>query len=227
MSEHRIGTRQEWRAARVRLLAAEKELTRRGDELARMRQELPWVPVEQEYRFEGPDGPLGLAELFDGRSQLITHHLMFPGCPSCSSFVDGVNGSLVHLRHHDVTFVCVSRSPAAELTAYRERMGWDVPLYSCPDGAFQYDFGTAFTDEQITAGVEFNFRALPPIPDPSMVPHDMSGMVCFAMQDGVVHHTYSTYARGVDAMWGLFQVLDRAPKGRRDDELKLRLHDEY
>ncbi|WP_283133064.1 DUF899 domain-containing protein [Rhizohabitans arisaemae] len=228
MNRHKIGTRDEWRAARIKLLEAEKELTRRSDELTRQRQELPWVPVEKEYRLEGPDGPVSLRDLFEGRSQLIVYHFMSTGCPSCSSFIDSLDGTATHLRNHDVVLACVLRNPIDEVTAFRKRMGWQVPFYSSPDGEFKVDFGTSFTDELAAEGPEYNYYRLPPIlPDPSIFPRDMPGLTSFVLEDDVVYHTYSSYSRGNDVLWSMFQVLDRAPKGRRDHALKLRLHDEY
>jgi predicted dithiol-disulfide oxidoreductase (DUF899 family) len=232
----RIGTRKEWLAARIELLEAEKELTRRSDELARQRRKLPWVPIEKAYRFETTEGPASLADLFRGRSQLLVHHFMFPGCPSCTSVADGYNGFAVHLEHHDVAMTAVSRYPIAELTAYRERMGWNVPWVSSLGSDFNFDFGVGYSDEQIASGeVQHNMHLVWDHSDTprepfrkaqERPPKDVPGMSAFVREDGVVYHTYSAYARGTDILWGLYQWLDRAPLGRNDNGW-LRLKDEY
>ena len=218
MATHAVGTDEEWLAARKELLAAEKEHMRQGDELARRRRELPWVPVAKEYSFETEDGTKSLAELFDGRSQLLVYHFMFgfgyrvdeqnPGCTGCSFAADHFDGVLPHLNGHDVTLMAESIAPLSELNAYKERMDWKFPWVSSLGGDFKYDFGAAFTQEQQENGAEFNFRHVDhPAPQ-------REGMSAFALQDGVVHHTYSTYDRGVDALMGTFQYLDRSPLGR-------------
>jgi predicted dithiol-disulfide oxidoreductase (DUF899 family) len=236
MTEHRTGTREEWVAARSELLQAEKELTRRSDELARRRQQLPWVRLEKDYEFETEDGPASLRDLFRGRSQLLVQHMMFPGCPSCASIADGYNGFAVHLEHHDVAMACVSRYPIAELTAFTERMGWSVPYVSSLGSDFNFDFGVAYTDQELAEGPSHNlhddwnhaethdrpFRGAEESP-----PMDLPGMSAFALEDGVVYHTYSAYTRGVDVLWGMFQWLDRAPKGRNESGRWYHLHDEY
>jgi predicted dithiol-disulfide oxidoreductase (DUF899 family) len=251
MSPHPTATREQWLAARVEMLQAEKELTRRSDELARQRQALPWVPVEKEYRFQTKDGPASLAELFGGRSQLLAYHFMFgpdftAGCPSCSAIADGFDGSVAHLENHDVAFVAVSRAPVDKLTAYKRRMGWSFPWASSLDSDFNYDFNTSFTEEQMRGVVEYNFadRDMSFVetlgPDSAAAQHGASagvdvktflreapGMSAFAMQDGVVHHTYSTYARGLDGLWGMYQWLDRAPLGRNETGAWWHRHDEY
>ncbi|HVV18543.1 MAG TPA: DUF899 domain-containing protein [Pseudonocardiaceae bacterium] len=252
MAGHRTGTREEWLAARLDLLEAEKELTRRGDEVTRQRLDLPWVRVEKDYTFQTEDGPASLADLFRGRSQLLIYHSMFgpdytAGCPSCAALTDSFNGSVPHLAHHDVTLCAVSRAPLAKLLAYRERMGWTFPWASSHDSDFNTDFGVAHTKEEWEAGaVTYNFRTrdMRPAPDElaardeytrSTVGTDWQtyrregpGMSAFALQDGVVHHTYSTYERGLDALWGMWQWLDRAPLGRRDEMGHWwRHHDEY
>jgi predicted dithiol-disulfide oxidoreductase (DUF899 family) len=158
MTQHAIGTRQEWLAARLELLDAEKEHTRRGDQLTRQRQQLPWVPIEKEYRFETEEGPASLRDLFRGRSQLLVHHMMFPGCPSCASMADGYSGFSVHLEHHDVAMATVSRYPIDALTAFRERMGWTVPYVSSLGSDFNFDFGVAYTDEEMANGPEHNMH---------------------------------------------------------------------
>lgn len=226
MPEHRVGTREEWLAARLELLEAEKELTRRGDELARRRRELPWVRIDKDYRFETEGGPASLSDLFGGRSQLLVYHFMFPGCPSCSSMADGFDGFVTHLENHDVAMVAVSRTPVDELIAYKKRMGWGFPFVSSANNDFNYDFGVSFTDEQLAEGAEYNFTAYPPA-DPDSLPNDFPGMSAFALEDGVVCHTYSAYARGGDALWGMWQWLDRAPRGRNEASMELRLRDEY
>ena len=251
MISHPIGTREEWLAARLELLAAEKELTRRSDELARRRQELPWVRVDKEYRFETDAGNAALAELFQGRSQLLVYHFMFgpdwaAGCPSCSMIADGFNGFTVHLANHDVMLWAVSRAPLAKLQAYKRRMGWTFPWASSVGSDFNFDLNVAFTEEQQRAGsVEYNYERgghamdMTPVPEPvrqfaatcgTDVPsytRDRPGFSAFALEDGVVYHTYSTYARGLDGLWGAYQWLDRAPKGRNETGVWWRRHDEY
>ena len=258
MTEHNTGTREEWLAARLELLAAEKELTRRSDELVRQRQELPWVRIDNEYRFETDDGPASLADLFRGRSQLLVYHFMFgpdytAGCPACSAIADGFNGFGVHLANHDVMLWAVSRAPLEKLQGYKRRMGWSFPWASSSDSDFNYDFDTSVTEEQQRSGpVEYNFReeqmGLPvevgdegPLAewaattgtDWATYARERPGMSAFALEDGVVYHTYSTYARGLDVLWGMYQWLDRAPRGRNetrapDDPLNwFRRHDEY
>jgi predicted dithiol-disulfide oxidoreductase (DUF899 family) len=265
MTKHMTGTRQEWLAARLELLGAEKELTRRSDEVARRRQELPWVRIDKEYRFETDEGSASLADLFRGRSQLLVYHFMFgpdykAGCPSCSAIADGFSGSVVHLANHDVTLSAVSLAPLAKLQAYKRRMGWSFPWVSALGGDFNYDFTVSVTEEQQReGGVEYNYRspkppfgAKPPrdsrAPDAkpegggestpakfaAMVGTDVAtytrerpGMSAFVLEDGVVYHTYSTYSRGVDGLWGMYQWLDRAPKGRNETGGWWRRHDEY
>src|SRR3977135_3373577 len=163
MTRHMIGTREQWRAARLHLLEAEKELTQRSDELARRRQELPWVRIDKEYRFETDDGSASLADLFRGRSQLLVYHFMFgpdykAGCPSCSSIADGFNGIPVHLGNHDVMLWAISRAPLATLQAYQDRMGWTFPWASSFDTDFNFDFGASFTPEQQREGIEYNYE---------------------------------------------------------------------
>jgi predicted dithiol-disulfide oxidoreductase (DUF899 family) len=232
----RTGTREEWQAARERLLEREKELTRRNDELARERQELPWVPIEKGYRFETDEGAKTLAELFDGRSQLLVYHFMFGptvegwpevGCPGCSFTADSLDGAVAHLPHRDVTFVAVSRAPLERLNAYKRRMGWTFPWVSYDDSDFNLDFG-AFTEEERRTGRGFNFGT-PKHADQIDVRRDeLHGLSAFALEDGVVYHTYSTYDRGTDALNATWQLLDRAPKGRGDDfDGWPRRHDEY
>jgi predicted dithiol-disulfide oxidoreductase (DUF899 family) len=242
----------------MELLEAEKALTRRGDELARWRQELPWVRVDKEYAFDTDDGRASLADLFRGRSQLLVYHFMFgpdydAGCPSCSAIADGFNGFAVHLANHDVTLCAVSRAPLAKLQAYKRRMGWSFPWASSYGGDFNYDYGAGFTEEQQQSGVgEYNFGPMdltwPPDAETDgplarwaattgtdwpTYSREAPGVSAFALDDGTVFHTYSAYARGLDALWGMYQWLDRAPlgrnEGRADDEPLnwFRRHDEY
>jgi predicted dithiol-disulfide oxidoreductase (DUF899 family) len=236
MTAHKTGTREEWLRARVELLEREKELTRRSDELARQRQELPWVRVEKEYSFETDQGPKTLAELFDGRSQLLVFHFMLgpddeAGCPGCSWMADHVDGAVIHLNHRDVTFVAASRAPLERLNAYKRRMGWSFPWVSCYGSDFNIDFAL-FTEAERRTGAGLNFgtprradiRLAPAAPDGV----ELHGLSAFALEDGVVYHTYSTYDRGTDVLHGTWQLLDRAPKGRGEDfEDWPRRHDEY
>jgi predicted dithiol-disulfide oxidoreductase (DUF899 family) len=237
MTEHRVGTREEWLAARQELLEREKELTRRSDELARQRQELPWVPVEKEYRFETNGGTKTLAELFDGRSQLLVYHLMYgpddeAACLGCSFYADHLDGSLVHLAEHDVTLLCASRAPLEKLDAYKRRMGWRFPWVSSYGTDFNLDFGL-FTEEHRRSGTGYNFGT-PRRADLSLRDEEMMGLSAFALSDGVVYHTYSCYDRGTDVLNGTWQLLDRAPKSRFKAESEAaepsgwpRRHDEY
>jgi predicted dithiol-disulfide oxidoreductase (DUF899 family) len=252
MTDHKTGTREEWLAARLELLEAEKALTRRGDELARWRQELPWVRIDKEYRFETDEGTASLVDLFRGRSQLLIYHFMFgpeytAGCPSCSAIADGFDGSVAHLANHDVTLGAVSRAPLEKLQAYKQRMGWSFPWASSFEGDFNYDFHAAITKDQWQSGaVEYNYHTSdfrPPAGQDSsgldefassMVGTDWQtyrgegpGMSAFALEDGVVHHTYSAYARGLDGLWGMYQWLDRASLGRNESGFWWRRHDEY
>ena len=255
MTKHTTGTREEWLAARLLLLQAEKELTRRGDELARRRQELPWVRLDKAYRFETDDGGASLADLFRGRSQLLVYHFMFgpdytAGCPSCSAIADGFNGFAVHLANHDVMLWAVSLAPLAKLQAFKRRMGWTFPWASSLDSDFNFDFEVSVTEEQQREGsVDYNYRpAAAARPTSGEAPKTRSGaakgaamtgtdvptyarerpgMSAFALEDGVVHHTYSAYARGLDGLWGMYQWLDRAPKGRNEPEYWLRHRDQY
>jgi predicted dithiol-disulfide oxidoreductase (DUF899 family) len=251
MTKHRTGTREEWLAARLELLEAEKELTRHGDELAQRRQALPWVQIDKEYRFETDEGNASLPDLFRGRSQLLVYHFMFgpdytAGCPSCSSIADGFNGSVVHLANHDVTLAAVSRAPLAKLQAYKRRMGWTFLWASSFGGDFNIDFGVRVTeDQQRAGGAEYNYRRGSPAMDATAVPaplveiaagvgtdwatyaRERPGMSAFVLEDGVVYHSYSSYARGLDGLWGMYQWLDRAPKGRNEKGVWWRRHDEY
>ena len=222
MTEHRTGTREEWLAARIELLEQEKELTRRSDELARERQELPWVRVDEEYVFQTDDGPKTLAELFDGRSQLIVYHLMYgpddeAACRGCSFYSDHLDGSVAHLNNHDVTLVCASRAPLEKLQAYKRRMGWEFPWVSSYGTDFNRDFAL-FTEEDRRKGTGYNFgtprRVGLKLFTGEESDDEMMGLSVFALEDGVVYHTYSTFDRGTDVLNGTWQLLDRTPKGR-------------
>ncbi|MGA3089697.1 MAG: DUF899 domain-containing protein [Terriglobales bacterium] len=255
MRTHRTGTREQWLKARIELLKAEKEFTQRGDELARQRQDLPWVPVNKGYRFETDDGSVSLADLFGGRSQLLVYHFMFgpdykAGCPSCSSIADGFNGIAIHLSNHDVMLWAVSRAPLPKLQTYRQRMGWTFPWASSVGGDFNFDFNVSFTEEeQREKGVEYNYRREKVLQwrpgqegggqtpgnqfaamcgtDAPTYHRERPGVSAFALEDGVIYHTYSAYARGVDGLWGMYQWLDRAPKGRNETGVWWKRHDEY
>jgi predicted dithiol-disulfide oxidoreductase (DUF899 family) len=256
MTMHPTASRDEWLAARIALLGKEKELTRLSDELARQRQQLPWVRIDKAFRFETEEGPASLAELFRGRSQLLVYHFMFgpdykAGCPSCSAIADGFNGITVHLANHDVTLMAISRAPLARLLAYRQRMGWRFPWASSSDGAFNFDFNVSFTEQQQRDGaIEYNFQREPAFlwrsrlegdsasvterfaatagTDVASYTRERPGVSAFVIEDGVVYHTYSTYARGVDGIWSMYPWLDRAPKGRNEANGPWwRRHDEY
>jgi predicted dithiol-disulfide oxidoreductase (DUF899 family) len=219
MTDHKVGTHDEWLTARLQLLEAEKAHSRRGDELTKMRQELPWARVDKDYRFETDEGQASLADLFRGRSQLLVYHFMFgpeyqAGCPACSAIADGFNGFVVHLANHDVSLCAVSLAPLAKLQAYKQRMGWSFPWASSHDSDFNYDFQAAITEEQQQSdAVEYNFRTTDWRPDPdaddgpnaspvgtdlATYSRQMPGLSSFAREDGAVYHTYSTYARGLD-----------------------------
>ena len=241
MTTHTTGTRKEWMAARLALLEAEKELTHRSDELAQRRRELPWVRIEKEYRFDTDEGSASLADLFRGRSQLLVYHFMFgpdytAGCATCSTIADGFNGFRIHLTNHDVMLWAVSQAPLEKLQAYKQRMGWTFPWASSHGGDFNFDFNVSVTEEQQREGsIEYNYQraghaldaAEVPLPvaqnaamtgtDAATYSRERPGMSAFALEDGVVYHTYSTYARGLDTLWGMYQWLDRAPKGRNDE----------
>jgi len=246
MTTHTTGSREDWLAARLALLEAEKEHTRRGDELARRRQELPWVRVDKEYSFDTDDGRATLSDLFRGRSQLLVYHFMFgpdfkAGCPSCSSIADGFNGIAVHLANHDVMLTAVSRAPLDKLQAYRKRMGWTFPWASASAGEFNFDFNVSLTEQQQRDGsYAYNYRPGTPLrgdeapvcaastgTDGATFMRERPGLSAFVNEDGVVYHTYSAYARGVDGIWGMYQWLDRAPRGRNETGVWRRRHDEY
>jgi predicted dithiol-disulfide oxidoreductase (DUF899 family) len=235
MTEHTTGTRDQWLDARTALLKAEKELTRLGDDLARQRQELPWMRVDKDYVFDTEDGEATLADLFRGRSQLIVYHFMYgpdwtEGCPSCSGVADGFNQTHLHLQNHDVAFTAVSRAPLDKLVAYRERMGWDFPWASSARTEFNFDFNVSFTEESVATGEQtYNFRTLEGWQvDPKELPFEGPGMSAFALDGGVVYHTYSAYSRGLDGLWNMWQWLDRAPLGRSEGDYSwFRRHDQY
>ena len=252
MTTHSTGTREEWRAARVTLLEAEKALTRQSDEVALQRQALPWVRVDKTYRFDTAEGDQSLADLFRGRSQLLVYHFMFgpdykAGCPSCSAIADGFNGITTHLENHDVMLWAISRAPLAKLQAYRQRMGWTFPWASSFASDFNFDFSVGFTEEQQDKqGIDYNYRhekpregrefesdsgaaifAIMSGTDPATYTRERPGMSAFVLEDGVIYHAYSTFARGLDGLWGMYQWLDRAPRGRHEADVWWRRHDEY
>ncbi|HJR85129.1 MAG TPA: thioredoxin family protein [Nitrososphaeraceae archaeon] len=260
--KHKTGTRKQWLSARLKLLQAEKELTRLSDKLALRRQKLPWVRIQKNYQFQTEEGNASLADLFKGRSQLLIYHFMFgpdytAGCPACSAIADGFNGFEVHLANHDVTLSAVSRAPLTKLRAYKERMGWTFPWASSLGSDFNSDFNVWFTEEQQRkGGIEYNYVREKPIgnsrasktakkgqsrdgqggeadfaamagTDTLTYARERPGMSSFVLEDGVIYHTYSTYARGLDVLWGMYQWLDRAPRGRNETGLWFRRHDEY
>jgi predicted dithiol-disulfide oxidoreductase (DUF899 family) len=242
MDDHRTGTREQYQTARDELLRREKELTRANDELARQRLELPWVPIEKEYSFDTDEGPKTLAELFDGRSQLMVYHFMFgpqytAGCPVCSSAADTYSGAVAHLNARDVTFLCISRAPLETLQSYKQRMGWGFPWVSSAGSDFNFDFGASHPEEEMRSFLES--RELGPVPATLAAEcgTDIAGYLAegpvlsvFALADGVVHHTYSTTARGLEVLMGFYGMLDRAPKGRNEGDppdMWIRRHDEY
>jgi predicted dithiol-disulfide oxidoreductase (DUF899 family) len=238
MTDHEVGTREEWLRGRKELLEREKELTRRSDELARQRRELPWVRIEKEYTFETDDGKKTLA----GPKYTA-------GCPMCSAAADTFDGAVVHLEARDVTFLCVSRAPLPKLQSYKRRMGWRFPWVSAQGSDFNFDFGTSFTDEQLREGIEYNYRSVDPTPileagsdapfgelaastgtDVAGYMTEAPGLSAFALSGGVVYHAYSCYARGGEFLLGFYPLLDRAPKGRNEGEppeFWVRRHDEY
>jgi predicted dithiol-disulfide oxidoreductase (DUF899 family) len=242
LTEHQIVSRDEWQAARDQLLRREKEHTRQEDELARQRRELPWVEMEKEYRFDADDGTRTLAELFDGRSQLLVYHFMFgpsyeAGCPSCSSMADGMNGLLPHLHARDLTLLFVSRAPLEKLQAYKRRMGWNIPWVSSANTDFSFDVGASVTEEQVRE----NLPALEEEPitrqnaaatgtDILTYAAELPAASAFTLQDGVVYQTYGTTFRGVEFLMGYYPILDRTPKGRDEgDAIQtwIRRRDEY
>jgi predicted dithiol-disulfide oxidoreductase (DUF899 family) len=240
MAEHKLGTREEWQEARNSLLEREKELTRRNDELARERRELPWVAIDKEYSFDTEDGTKTLAELFDGRSQLIVYNFMFgpaytAGCPVCSSAADGFDGAAAHLGARDVTFLCISRAALEKLQEYRRRMGWSLPWVSSQGSDFNFDFGASHTEEEVKPFLEADLGPVPELAvacgtDPAGYLTEGPVLTSFALEDGDVYQTYSTGARGLEFMMGFYGFLDRAPKGRDEGdppEMWIRRQDEY
>lgn len=255
--DHKVVSPEEWLAARVDLLKTEKELTRLSDEVARKRQELPWVRIDKEYQLDTEEGKVSLVDLFRGRSQLLIYHFMFgpdytAGCPSCSSIADAFNGIWEHLANHDVTLWAVSRAPLQKLQAYKQRMGWTFPWASSYGSDFNYDFNVSFTKEQQRAGnVGYNYNkgnvssrqsdiastdttpeegekiASSTGTDWATYTQETPGMSTFVLEDGIIYHAYSTYARGLDGLWGMYQWLDRAPLGRNESGHWIRRHDEY
>ena len=245
MTDHQVVSREEWTARREDLLAREKEHTRIGDELARQRRELPWVRVEKEYRFDTDDGSRALADLFEGRSQLLVYHFMFgpsyqAGCPTCSSMADTIDGALPHLHARDVTMTYVSQAPLEKLQAYKRRMGWNMPWVSAAETDFNFDLGYSRTDEQTREA----FAPMLEAGVPPGIEHGASssgtdatgyltqgpGFSAFALDDGVVYQTYGTTARGLEFLMGYYGILDRAPKGRDEGDASqfwIRRHDEY
>jgi predicted dithiol-disulfide oxidoreductase (DUF899 family) len=262
MTTQKTGTREEWLAARLDLLGAEKELTRLSDALAQRRQQLPWVRIDKDYRFDTVNGSASLVDLFKGRSQLLVYHFMFgpdytAGCPSCSSIADGFNGVTVHLENHDVAFTAISRAPLAKLQAFKERMGWSFDWASSGGSDFNGDFSVWFSEQQQRDGtIEYNYQREPAMDgirrgqtvaewreegsaspmeqiaastgtDIATYARDRPGISAFVLENGRVYHTYSSYARGVDGTWAMYQWLDRAPKGRNEHGIWWRRHDEY
>jgi predicted dithiol-disulfide oxidoreductase (DUF899 family) len=236
VSDHTVGTREEWLRARKELLEREKDLTRRSDELARQRRALPWVPVEKQYRFETNEGSKTLTDLFAGRSELLVYHFMFgpsvagwpeAGCVGCSYTADSLDGAVVHLEHHDVTFLAASRAPLERINAYKSRMGWSFPWVSSKGTDFNLDF-SAFTEEERRSGTGFNFGTARHA-DIDLREEELHGLSAFALEDGIVYHTYSCYDRGTDVLNVTWQLLDRTPRGRDDDNHPdwPRRHDEY
>ena len=241
MTEHRIGTQEEWQAERDELLKEEKELTRRNDELARKRRELPWVPVEKEYRFATEGGTKSLAELFDGRSQLLVYHFMFgpayeAGCSVCSSIADTLDPNVVHLKARDVTLICSSRAPLEKVLDYRKRMGWSFDWVSTVGRDFHRDLGFMNTEEELKPFLE---GEIPPAveqmakrsgTDVAGFVAEGPGLSAYALSDGKVYRTYATTARGLEPAMGYYGLLDRTPRGRHEEgepDFWLRRHDEY
>ena len=243
-----VVSQENWLRARQALLEKEKELTRQSDAVARARQDLPWVRIDKSYRFDTPDGEASLKDLFQGRSQLLVYHFMFgpdfkAGCPSCSAIADGFNGVAVHLAHHDVMLTAVSRAQLAKLDAYKQRMGWSFPWASSQNSDFNADFCVGVTEQEQRDGDRlYNYRRRPAWSgggaivaevaasagtDAATFLRELPGMSAFVLEDGAVYHTYSAYARGLDGLWGMYQWLDRAPKGRNEQGFWWRRHDEY
>jgi predicted dithiol-disulfide oxidoreductase (DUF899 family) len=240
MPEHKVATQEEWQAERDKLLAEEKKITHRGDELAKMRRELPWVPVEKEYSFETVDGTKSLADLFDGRSQLLIYHFMFgpdyeAGCTVCSSITDNLDPNVVHLANHDVTLRLVSRAPLENLQAYKQRMGWGIDWASTAGSDFNRDLGFTSTEEELKPFLE---GEIPPVVEqmaersgttPGGYVAETPGLSAYTLEDGVVYRTYVSTARGLEPTMGYYFLLDRTPMGRNEgsEEFWLHRHDEY
>ena len=232
MTGQKIVSREEWTAARQELLAKEKEFTRLRDELSQQRREIPWVKVDKAYTFDGPNGQETLADLFDGKSQLLVYHFMFgpdwgAGCKSCSFWADNYDGIVSHLAHRDVTLLAISRAPLAKLDEFKERMGWGFKWVSSVEGDFNFDYQVSFTQELIDGGcAQYNYR-------PTESVGELPGIsVFYKDEDGSIYHTYSTYSRGLDMLNGAYHMLDLVPKGRDEESLPwsmawLQLHDEY
>jgi len=245
MTDHQVVSREEWAAAREDLLSREKEHTRMGDELARQRRELPWVQVEKEYRFDTDEGTRTLADLFEGRSQLLVYHFMLgpsyeAGCPTCSSMADTIDGALPHLHARDVTMTYVSQAPLEKLQAYKRRMGWKMPWVSAAETDFNFDLGHSRTEEQTREAFAPMLEAgAPPViernasssgTDATGYLTQSPGFSAFALDDGVAYQTYGTTARGLEFLMGYYGILDRAPKGRGEgdgSQFWIRRHDEY
>jgi len=234
IANHKIVSEKEWLKARLALLEEEKRLTRQRDELARKRRELPWVKVDKNYVFDGPNGKVALSDLFDGRSQLMIYHFMMgpdwpEGCPSCSFLVDHIEGALVHLRQRDLTWLAVSRAPYPKIQAFKERMGWSFPWVSSYGNDFNRDYHVSFTKEEMAQGkAYYNFGTITDFPS-----EEAPGVsVFYKNDDGQVFHTYSSFARGGDILLGTYNWLDMAPKGRNETGLSfpmawVRHHDRY
>jgi len=257
MEDHKVASQEEWLKERVELLKAEKELTRLSDNVARKRQALPWVRIDKEYWFDTDEGKAPFADLFKGRSQLLIYHFMFgpdyvAGCPHCTAIADGFNGFWMHLANHDVMLGAVSRAPLEKLQAYKKRLGWTFPWASSYGSDFNYDFNVSYTKEQQRSGnTEYNYQRgdvssnQSDIDQNHTVPEEVKqiadstgadlatfmqeapGMSAFVLNDGIIYHTYSSYARGLDGLWGIYQWLDRAPLGRNESGFWMHRHDEY
>jgi predicted dithiol-disulfide oxidoreductase (DUF899 family) len=257
IKDYKVVSQEEWRSARIKLLKDEKELTKHGDDVAKKRQELPWVKIEKEYIFDTDEGELSLADLFKERSQLLIYHFMFgpdykAGCPHCSAIADGFNGFAVHLANHDVMLWAVSRAQLDKLQPFKQRMGWMFPWASSYNSDFNFDFNVSFTKEQQHSGdIDYNYNkgnvssrqsdidpndtaseegkkiASTTGTDWATYTQEAPGMSAFVLKDGIIYHTYSSYARGLDGLWGIYQWLDRAPLGRNEDGFWMRRHDEY
>jgi predicted dithiol-disulfide oxidoreductase (DUF899 family) len=233
MNHSKVVSRDEWLAARKQHLKKEKEFTRLRDKLSAERRELPWVKVEKPYVFDGPNGKETLADLFDGRSQLIVYHFMYPpswneGCPSCSFWADNFNGIIVHLNHRDLTMVAVSKGPFEKLEAYRKRMGWTFKWVSSSGSDFNRDYHVSFTPEEMQKGAMYYNYTTTKFP----VEEAPGISVFYREEQGEIFHTYSCYARGLDMLNGAYHYLDLVPKGRDEDTLSypmawLRRHDQY